>query len=457
MRTLSEILLTIVAVFVALHVRGPWPFVLIGLYYGAFLFKFSALAKRFNLPDRLRDVLFGFLFLWTACGGVIYDELSALIGSQPNQAAIWWPITILLGTETARGYWALWLGIVPAVAVIVSALGFYGYFAARAMFSIHEQYKDQESRAILSAIGLFLGIDNGIWIVKNNAVQVMQNPKFRFSALGGPGVLLIHTGHLVILEQSGMVTRLVGRGITLLAPFEGISMVVPLYGRAERITVEKAVSMDRVIIEQFELTVFHKIYAGAGPSARDGQYTYHRDTVLNTIWSPNGNDWREAVKSVAELQARDVIGQRNLDQLVPMSASERSAFKADLVKKINQVTEKVMGVHVSTVEIGKIKIPAEAEGRLLDKWIAEWEQKIDTTRAATEADVQTTLAGARKRAIETVGIGLHVRPQDLIIMRFIEYLEARSENHPATDGDTETLVQLQSMEALQALRKAIGS
>lgn len=458
MRTLSEILLTIVAVFLALRLGWPWPLGLISLYYVAFLFKLLALARKINLPNRLRDASFLFLFLWSLCGNVIFRELSNLGDPNVNMPVSWSPLAFLFGTDTARAYWALWLGMIPSAALILVVLVFYGYFAARAMFSMYEQYQGQEWRAVFSAISLFLGIDNGVWIVKNNAVQVAQSPKTRFSALGGPGVLVVHTGHLAILEQGGMVSRFVGRGVTLLEPFERISMVVPLYTRVEKLTIEKAVSKDRVIIEQVELLVFHRIDAGTGPIARDGQFTYNRQAILQKIWSPNGNDWRDSIRSIAESVARDMIGRYDLDQMVPISADTRETFKKNLATAISKVSRPALGVQVSAVDIGKIKIAAEAEERLLGKWIADWDQKIDTTRADTEGTVLTKRAMARQRAIEAIVESLRAlgwqraTPHDVIALRFIEYLEEKIENGSAApQGDIETLVKLKSVESLQEI------
>ena len=61
-----------------------------------------------------------------------------------------------------------------------------------------------------------------------------------------------------------------------------------------------------------------------------------------------------------------------------------------------------MGIEVTAVDIGQIKIPAEAEERLLKRWTAQWDQQIDTTRAETEKVVQVTRATARMETVQAI-------------------------------------------------------
>ena len=110
------------------------------------------------------------------------------------------------------------------------------------------------------------------------------------------------------------------------------------------------------------------------------------------------------------------------------------------------------------MDIGKIKIAVKAEERLLGKWIADWDQKIDTTRADTEGTVLTKRAAARQRAIEAIVTSLQAlgwqraTPHDVIALRFIEYLEEKIENGSAApQGDIETLVKLKSVESLHEI------
>ena len=48
---------------------------------------------------------------------------------------------------------------------------------------------------------------------------------------GGPGLLKVQEGHVVILELDGQVSRIAGSGQTLLKLGEKPSMIIPLYGR----------------------------------------------------------------------------------------------------------------------------------------------------------------------------------------------------------------------------------
>ena len=55
----------------------------------------------------------------------------------------------------------------------------------------------------------------------------------------------------------------------------------------------------------------------------------------------------------------------DLEQIVPLSDTFRASFKEALKQQINKVAKELMGIEVTAVDIGQIKIPAEAEDRLL--------------------------------------------------------------------------------------------
>ena len=154
-------------------------------------------------------------------------------------------------------------------------------------------------------------------------------------------------------------------------------MVVPLSGRAERITVEQVATKDKVLIDEFAVIVFHKIDPGPEDERiQDGQFAYTEQKLFKNVWSTDGGDWRNTVKSIADGAVRDVVGRYDLEELMPMSDKFRDRFKEELRQAINRVTSEALGVQTTSVDVGPMQIPEEARKRLLEKWLADWSIRV---------------------------------------------------------------------------------
>jgi regulator of protease activity HflC (stomatin/prohibitin superfamily) len=383
MRLLIELPLTI-ALF-TLAVKAGWPYTVVFVlsYILAFNFKLTYLSRRTQVSTRFLVFIGVFLaFSMTA---------SALIGRfffLPNNQAwiethrLW---NFLLVTPALKMLWAavMGFGLIALLAAVI--LIPYGQVAGQQMYSQYEQYKGHEGEAARAAINILLGISGGTWVVSTGQAELKGEQSGSLARFGGPGNLIVQEGHAVILEVSGKISRVVGMGITGLKTFERISMVVPLYTRAEKLVIEKVATKDKIIIEELELLVFHK--ADPGPEQeriKDGQFSYNEMNVRQNIWSPSGGDWRDGVCSVAETTTRDIVGRFNLEQIIPISDEFRINFRNLLTDQINVVTKPLMGVVVGTVEIGKIKVPEDAEKRLLEKWLTDWSTPV----AETETEIE---------------------------------------------------------------------
>ena len=194
-------------------------------------------------------------------------------------------------------------------------------------------------------------------------------------------------------------------------------MVVPLFLRSEKVTVEQVATKNKVLIEGFEVQVFHKVDPGPPEERiRDGQFAYTPRKLLDDIWGPGGGDWRGAVRSIAETATRDVVGRFDLEEIVPISDMFRISFKHLLTDEMNKVTRDKMGVVVVMVEIGKIKVPKEVERQFMEKWLADWDIGIaQSEREAVirrgEADAvllkikEVAWAEAQKQVIQRVTEG----------------------------------------------------
>ena len=447
MRLLIELPLTI-ALF-TLAVKYGWPYTIIFVlgYILAFSFKLPYLSKRVLVSTRFLVALAIFLAFAITASTLIGRFFFSVDGRAWIEAA--GIRNFLLVTPGLKVLWATLIGFGLTAAGAAAILIPYGQVAGQQMYSQYEQYKGHEAEAARTAINILLGISGGSWVISGGQAEVKGDPGGALTRFGGPGFLIVQEGHAVVLEVSGRISRVVGRGIWWLKPFERISMVVPLFLRSEKCTVEKVATNDKVLIDEFEVQVYHKADSGpADEHIKDGQFAYSKQMLLDKIWSPGGGDWRNAVRSVADTATRDIVGRYELEDIVPISSAFRVDFRQRLIDEMNKVTRDKMGIITVTVDIGKVKIPDAAEDRLLRKWLAVRDMQIalsekstSVTQAQAESErlqlSEATRADAQTRMMEAINEGFQkVRdsggnPRDLIAIRFIEALEKMAED-PAT-------------------------
>lgn len=364
------------------------------------------------------------------------------------------------GTDLLIAFWAVVFGVALAGVIFFDILVPYAYQVAKNRYGDYEQYKGNERLAVQTALGSILGISQGTWMVKGGKSEVLDKPSGSLARFGGPGVLIVQQGHAVMLEQSGKISRIVHSGITWLMPFEFVGMVVPLQTRVELVTVGHLATRDKVLIDEFEFLVFHRVDRGPElTQISDGQYAYDEEVLLSRIWSPSGGDWRESVKSISSRAARDVVGRYDLADIYPLTETMRQEFNRQLTAQINSITIRALGVEVVAVDTGRIVVPRSTEEMLVSKWMAEWERKVSATRAETAQLVQLSKTTARMQAIQGISRGLrqllgpNATPEDYIALRYIEYLEHSAETSTGMAEDhVDKLLKLQGLEALRSLQ-----
>jgi regulator of protease activity HflC (stomatin/prohibitin superfamily) len=437
-------------------------------YILAFNFKLTYLSRRAQISTRFL-VFLGVFLAFAMTTSALIGRFFFLPSNQTWIEAhrIW---NFLLMTPALKILWAavIGFGLIALLATVI--LIPYGQVAGQQMYSQYEQYKGHEGEAARAAINILLGISGGTWVISGGQAEAKGDPNNALARFGGPGFLIVQEGHAVILEISGKLSRIVGRGITWLEPFERISMVVPLFLRTEKLTVEQVATKDKVLIQEFEILVFHK--ADTGPEEdriQDGQFAYTTEKLLNDVWSPSGGDWRGGVRSVADTATRDVVGRYNLDEIVPISDPFRSIFKQLLTDQMNKVTKEKMGVTTVTVDVGKVKIPEDAERRLMSKWSADWDIRIAQSereamisKGEAEAVVlkikEVAWAQAQKQVIEEITAGFHDMNASgkeaayVFALRSLETLEKM-----AGDPATKVLLPQDMFIMLRELRHAVGS
>jgi regulator of protease activity HflC (stomatin/prohibitin superfamily) len=450
MRAILELIVTLALGFLAAKYGWPWPIFFVIVYLIAFGLRLSVLPRFFMVSRRF--IVFLGLFLtialfsiWGISEFLFWDSVQKEL-IEPHRI-----LDFLLGAGRLKVLWSVIGGLAVPTLFSVLLLVPYGFAASQSIYSQYQQYRGHEVEAAYTVIAGLLGINRGTWVVSDGKAEVHGDSSGSLTRFGGPGILIVQEGHAVILEQSGRLTRVVGRGIAWLKPFERISMIVPLQTRAEKITVEQVATKDKIMIEEFEVLVFHKVDPGPEEDrVQDGLFSYNEDNLKRNVWSPGGGDWRGGVKSVSESAVRDVVGRYDLEEILPLSNRFRQTFKDELKEAINRITLRLMGVEVVAVDMGKVKAPDEARKRLMEKWLADWSIRIAQSereamirKGEAEAVImkvkEVAWAEAQKQIIERItegfkGIGVSggtLQLSYVIALRALETLEKMA-GDPAT-------------------------
>ena len=396
--------LATLAAFVAMRLGWPWPILILPACVVAVALMIPSPSQQINRSafPITRSLLLSFavFLIFALLIGWLTAEILFDFGSNMTESVTGYRLyDFLLGTPLLKVFWAIVVSV--ALAPLFSLFVLLPYSGAGTRGPATD-VTDPHNRpkSLFSDVLAGMGASQGTLIVQAGKTQVVEDPAGRLQTVGGPGVLSVQEGHAVILERGGQLSRVVGRGRTWLQPFERVSMIIPLYSRAEHIIAEDIATSDRVLIKEFEFWVFYKVDAGPEKQRiQDGQFSYNIQILLGKVWSNSGNDWWNGVKNVGETAARDVIGRFALEQIVPMADEVRTEFKDMLKAQMNQVTQKVMGVEVTAIEIGKVTIPAKVEERLLERWAAGVDEGTRIIRAETDKSVQATQAWARMQNI----------------------------------------------------------
>ncbi len=463
-----KLIATVFLSFVLLKMGWPWPILLIPSCVLIFALELPSLSLHATTSVRFLAFLICFLTFAALISWVVAEIL--FLPTTHRDILSKSPLLLfLMDNDSLKIFWSILIGLAASSLLVVFLVAPYGFIASQNMYSQYETYQGHEWEAFLSTVCALLGIGQGTWIINNGQMETRGQSGERLARFGGPGVLTVQEGHAVILEKGGKLSRVVGSGLTWLEPCERVSMVVPLFGRSEHVIVEQVPTRDRVMLEQIEVLIFHRIDAGPEEEhTRDGHFVYN-ETRLRRMWSPHGGDWRNAVRSIGESAVRDIVGRYDLEQLVPMSENLRSKFKTELTQAINAITRDGIGVTVSGVDIGKIKIPEAAQRQLMEKWLADWAVRIAQSerealirKGEAEAVVlkikEVAWAQAQKQIIEEIVAGFHnvsnggPEAAYVVALRALETMEKM-----ADDPATKVLLSPDVFTQLYSLREAIRS
>jgi len=422
-KILGAMLLLLILPFLILRLAGG-----LGLLtYGIFCMLLLPRSKAYlSISDQERIGTPYRFFVWVAVFVVVASAIAWLfyvivLAEVRTEGAF---TGFLLGTPEVQVFWSAAIGLIGAT-IILGALVWIACFAA-----VKTGLMSYEGLPLNVAMqvsrDVFLGINKIVQMVKDDDVYTMNKPAGWTARFGGYGFLIVQDGYAAVLEKGGKYTRLVGAGVHGLQSFERVNTVVPLRSLFAEKVFEKIATKDGVLINELKLLIFAKVDDGRDVPDTDvnaseicrmlrttpgSLFTYNEYIIRQRLWKIFGGQANikkiieDVLLAIADTQLRAVINRYTLDDIFvpgddPMRQGIRDAIKREVAEAINKITQGFLGVTVSGTDIGAIRIPEDAERRLLDNWMADWNQRISRTQAITGKSVKEIEAEAERRAKE---------------------------------------------------------
>ncbi len=354
-----------------------------------------------------------------------------------------WPLCLLLDPSCPPANLDFWpfvlLNMAPSLVAVVVACWLAASFV-QALYGLKSKREGWEflvrSRFGLSGLKPLL-------IIKEGGIQGGENHVLR--RVGGPGALLIFNDSAVVLERAGRLTRVLGPGFYYLEPFEKIWDVVDLRPQRWELKVE-AMTQEGIPVDCWADVSF-KIDDEGQESTREVPYPMSEEAVFKATtgkWIREADrtepdrlmTWtKRVIIGETEGTLRSILARYPLDRLI--EADSRRAIQQELEKALRESVP-ALGVKITRVALGDIKVKDEVTQQWIEKWQAEGRRRMMELEAKGRAERIRLEAEARFQAqaamitntIETFATmvkkyGQEV-PSRFIILRFIDMIKRTS-------------------------------
>lgn len=187
------------------------------------------------------------------------------------------------------------------------------------------------------------------------------------------GLVVIKEWERIVILRLGRFTGVRGPGVTYFIPgWEKVANSIDLRTKTYRFSAEKTLTRDNVPVD-VDAVVFFRVFSS-------------KDATLNV------ENYKGAAQLASQTSLREVIGQRELDELL----AHREKISKHIQEIIDEKTED-WGVKVSSVEIRDITIPRELQDEIMSEARAERERRARIIHAKAEVQAAQKMIKAANK------------------------------------------------------------
>jgi hypothetical protein len=299
-------------------------------------------------------------------------------------------------------------------------------------------------------IAILFGMSLPSATIEQGAIALQQDKVNLLERIGGPGVIDVAPGNLVLLENQQGPSNVYGSGYHYVSRREFIKSIARLEDQHGYIESTKATTKDGIEITVREVRYHYRLK----PSRRYGEYiprspqdpfpysnlsmrnyTYHR-TVSTLGLTP----LPMAVNFIVDGVITDYVCEHQFDHIVdpPIGVDPRAEIRRNFDLERIKDRFRDLGMELLWVDIGHFDVSEEVWQQRLETWEAKWEGAANIAREDGETRRQTyrRLARAQGRA-------------DALTQMIAELSKARAEG--ATRENIQDLVMLYTAQILEEM------
>lgn len=266
------------------------------------------------------------------------------------------------------------------------------------------------------------------WVVENGEIS-LDNSKGLLAKFGGPGVLVIRPGNVVVLERGGRTSRILGPGVHALKYLEFIKKPENLKGiidlRSQFVVAdaENVLTQDGIPLK-FQVSSSYVIepknvtdqrlemhYEPPDESTVLGlpEYPVYESTIRKAVFNTTAGGWKGLFPGGPISRFRDVVGTYTLDQIFPPNPTGLANPDDRVLRKMEEEVGRQFvpawaGVKYNGFDIMQVSMTDDVRERLVKRWTQPVDMTLMVQEARHKAQAVTAESEGRARALERMGM-----------------------------------------------------
>ncbi|MGC9333658.1 MAG: SPFH domain-containing protein [Anaerolineae bacterium] len=305
----------------------------------------------------------------------------------------------------------------------------------------------------------------GPWVKVHKGVVDKEDSFLKHT--GGPGNLVVYNDSAVVLEQGGVLTRVVGSGFQKLDPFETAYGVVDLRPKRAMLTVE-AMTAEGIRID-WDVEIQYQIDDGGEVPGEGTPYPLPPDKVLQAATSrwvmADGSrqlDWEARLtEGVVTGELRNILARKRLNELVGLAGQKarpaRQAVQHELEAAVCCGAQD-LGAKVLDIRLDKFRVKDEVTQQWIENWQSRWmrwsEEGLAESHAAQIRLYETTKAEAQASLIAYIGHALEdLAARERVIPRVLLSRLFSALDRAAFQTSSRIFFPAEALKALETMRQ----
>ncbi len=236
-------------------------------------------------------------------------------------------------------------------------------------------------------------------LINKNEIASAVSPNDVLTRIGGPSRLAVRYNTAVVLQQGGRLSRIVGKGLHLLEPFENIYEMVDLRPR-RGVGAVGGMTKEGLPVE-WEYEIWYQIDDGnQKASVYDSGTPY--PFLDSAVFSAVTGKWIKKVKDVDPMNwetrtvggllgggIRAILAERPLDELIGITA-DKVAIREFIRRKLEpglHANARNLGVKILRFNLHNLSVKDEVTSQWIKTWQARWQPVSGRIMANTQARI----------------------------------------------------------------------